>query len=103
MKSEIESAVQWLRDGADETQWRNHIRMIVEAVTENRRTSGPLTRRDKAGPRSAQVRTYAASSGKMRAALPHIELMLSALRRRNRHAAIKSGTAALAALDGTVR
>jgi hypothetical protein len=72
MKSEIERVVQWLQS-KDETHWAEQIDLLEEVLWDLRRDN-------------------------MRAAIPHVERMLSEMWSRNRTAAITSGGAAVAAL-----
>jgi hypothetical protein len=102
MRSELKSIVQWL-EGTDETYWASKIALAKNCLATMRQRTKPINDPGKPGSGSAQARVVSPDLGKLNRAIPHVESMLYAMRRKERVKALESGRVAVAELVMTRR
>ena len=92
-KNSLKSILEWLA-GTDEVGWEQQIELGEECRSEMERMARPVYGRGKRG--SGPERNPDAP--KLDRAIPHVLAMLTAMRSRNRTAALEHGRAALAVM-----
>jgi hypothetical protein len=96
-RADLENVIQWLRSN-DESQWDDQISLLSETISKLQRMARPIRRPEKTGSRSAESNFFSIEANAITVAMPQLRNMLSAMRSRNRPAAIESGEAALSLL-----
>jgi hypothetical protein len=96
-RSDVKNIVQWLQ-GHDESQWKDQTSLLSETISDLNRMARPKRRPDKTGSRSMEPDSIPHGAAEINTAMPQLKNMMSAMRSRNRAAAIESGEAALAFL-----
>ncbi len=92
-RDKLKSILEWLA-GTDEAEWERQIESGEECRSEMERMARPVygrTRRSQGPERNPDT-------PKLNRAIPHVRAMLTAMRSRNRAAALEHGKAALAAM-----
>lgn len=87
-KTSLKSIVEWL-EGTDDAGWEAQIEAGEGCRSDMERMARPNYRRD---------RDRNPDSGRLNRATPHLRAMLTAMRSRNRAAALEHGRAALAVM-----
>jgi hypothetical protein len=94
VKDSLTGILGWL-EGSSDDGWEAQIELGEESRVEMERMARPIYRR---GNRSAQGPERNPNSERLNRAIPHVRAMLSAMRTRNRAAALEHGKAAMKAL-----
>lgn len=95
-KESLKSIVEWL-DGTDEAGWESRIETGDTAREDMERMARPDYHRGR-GRGMAQGPQRDPNASKLNKAIPHVRAMLTAMRSRNRMAALEHGRAALAVM-----
>ncbi len=90
-KDSLKSILAWLQ-GTDEGGWEAQIESGEGCRSDMERMARPIYGRGKTGPERNP------DSEKLNHAVPHVRAMLTAMRNRNRAAAVEHGRAALAVM-----
>ena len=93
-KNSLKSIVGWL-EGTDEAGWESQIKFGEECRSDMERMARPTYER---GNRSFEGPGRDPNAPRLNRANPHLRAMLSAMRSRNRAAALEHGKAALAVM-----
>lgn len=96
-KDSLKGILEWL-EGTDEGGWEDQIKLGEECRSDMERMARPIYGRDKTRKRSAQGPERNPDAGRLNRAIPHVRAMLTAMRSRNRTAALEHGRAALAVM-----
>ena len=96
-KTLLRSTLQSL-ETVDETTWDDQIESIKACLYEMHQMSAPLFRAYKKDALNAHSPAHNPICDKLNRALPHVKSMLSAVRQKDRAAALESGKAALAVM-----
>jgi len=83
---------------AGEAEWDDQIELCRECLYEMHQMTSPSSHPYRIDDADARWPTHMPSSAKLKAAMPHVKSMVSAVRRRDQATAIQSGKAALAAM-----
>ena len=94
-KDSLKSILAWLA-GTDRAGWERQIELGEACRSEMERMARPIYRGAKARSHTAQGPERNPDAGKLNRAIPHVRAMLTAMRNRNRAAALEHGQAALA-------
>jgi hypothetical protein len=96
-KNSLKSILDWL-DGTDETGWERQIEIGEECRSDMDRLARPIYTGAKARSHGALGPERNPDTGKLNRAIPHVRATLSAMRSRNRAAALEHGWAAMAVM-----
>jgi hypothetical protein len=95
-KNSLKNVLEWL-DGSDHARWERQIELGEECRSEMERLARP-----KYGGARKGSHTFGPErdpdAGRLDRAIPHVRAMLSAMRNRNRAAALEHGRAAMAVM-----
>lgn len=94
----LQSVVHSLESGGDETTWDDYLEFGNQCVYELHQMSRPSNRIDKS--RSSPNVHAATAFERAVGAIPHVKSMNMSIRRKDRTAAIESGKAAIAQMNG---
>jgi hypothetical protein len=95
-KDSLKSILDWLA-GTDETSWERQIELGEQCRSEMERMARPIYSGARKGSHTFGPERNP-DAGKLNRATPHIRAMLSAMRNRNRAAALEHGRAAMAVM-----
>jgi len=95
-KNSLKSIVEWL-DGTDEAGWERQIELGEQCRSEMERTARPKYSGARKGSHQFGPERNP-DAGKLNRAASHVRAMLSAMRNRNRAAALEHGRAAMAVM-----
>ena len=93
-KSSLKSILDWLA-GTDDAGWERQIELGEQCRSEMERLARPIYRGAKARSHGALGPERNPDAGKLDRAIPHVRAMLTAMRNRNRAAALEHGRAAM--------
>jgi hypothetical protein len=96
-KEALKNILDWL-DGTDEAGWESQIELGEQCRSDMERMARPIYRGAKARSHGALGPERSPDAGKLNRAIPHVRAMLTAMRNRNRTAALEHGRAALAVM-----
>jgi len=96
-KNSLKSILDWLA-GTDEGGWEHQIELGEQCKSDMERLARPIYRGAKARSHGALGPERDPNAGKLNRATPHVRAMLTAMRNRNRAAALEHGRAALAVM-----
>lgn len=96
-KNGLKNILDWL-DGTDHAGWERQIEPGEGCRSEMERMARPIYSGAKARSHAAQGPERNPDSGKLNRAIPHVRAMLTAMRNRNRTAALEHGKAAMAVM-----
>lgn len=92
-KNSLKSIVEWL-DGTDEAEWEHQVDLGEQARSDMERMARPIYSGARKGSHAFGPERNP-DAGKLNRATPHVRAMLTAMRSRNRTAALEHGRAAL--------
>ena len=96
VESDLKSIVDWsMTDDTDEGHWEDQVEIADTCLFEMQKKLRPITPTYKTGTRSAPMPIPSPYEDRLVRAIPHVETLLVALRKRNRVEARTSGNAAL--------
>ena len=95
-KSSLRSILDWL-DGTDEMAWERQIELGEECRSDMERMARPIYSGARKGSHAFGPERNP-DAGKLNRAIPHVRAMLTAMRNRNRAAALEHGRAAMAVM-----
>jgi len=95
-KTSLKGIMEWL-EGSDHAGWERQIEVAEECRSDMERTARPKYSGARKGSHAFGPERNP-DAGKLNRATPHVRAMLSAMRSRNRAAALEHGKAALAAM-----
>jgi len=96
-KNSLKSILDWLA-GTDEAGWERQIELGEECRSDMERMARPIYTGAKARSHGALGPERDPNAGKLNRVIPHVRAMLTAMRNRNRAAALEHGRAALAVM-----
>ena len=96
-KDSLKRILEWL-DGTDEAGWGAQIDLGEECRSDMERMARPTYGRGKRASRSAEGPERNPDAARLNRAIPHVRAMLTAMRSRNRAAALEHGRAAFAVM-----
>ena len=95
-KNSLKSILDWL-DGTDEAGWERQIELGEECRSDMERMARPIYSGARKGSHAFGPERNP-DAGKLNRAIPHVRAMLTAMRNRNRTAALEHGRAAMAVM-----
>jgi hypothetical protein len=96
-KNSLKKILEWL-DGSDQAGWEHQIELGEQCQSEMERMARAIYRGAKARGHVAQGPERSPDAGKLNRAIPQLRAMLTAMRNRNRAAALEHGRAAMAVM-----
>jgi len=96
-KDSLKKILEWL-DGTDKAGWERQIESGEECRSDMERMARPIYSGARKGSHVAQGPERNPDAGRLNRAIPHVRAMLTAMRNRNRTAAVEHGRAALAVM-----
>jgi len=95
-KNSLKSILEWL-DGSDHAGWERQIELGEECRSDMERMARPIYGGARKGSHQFGPERNP-DAGKLNRAIPHVRAMLTAMRNRNRAAALEHGRAAVAVM-----
>jgi hypothetical protein len=96
-KNSLKNILEWL-DGTDDAGWDRQIELGEQCQCKMERIARVIYRGAMARGHGAQGPERNPDAGKLNRATPHVRAMLTAMRSRNRAAALEQGKAAMAVM-----
>jgi len=96
-KNSLKNILDWL-DGTDEAGWERQIEVGEECRSDMERLARPIYTGAKARGHGALGPERDPHAARLNRAIPHVRAMLTAMRSRNRTAALEHGRAAMAVM-----
>ena len=97
VEDSLKKILDWL-DGTDEAGWERQIELGEQCRSDMERVARLVYRGAKARSHSALGPEHSPDAGRLNRAIPHVLAMLTAMRNRNRAAALEHGRAAMAVM-----